>query len=64
MLRAFNHWTQLISESSIGADLNFLQALRGVDSFYAHLFAQREHGEVARQALEASYTEMREVGQL
>ena len=33
-------------------------------SVYAHLFAQREHGEVARQALEASYTEMREVGQL
>jgi integrase len=33
-------------------------------SVYSHLFAQREHGEVARQALEASYTEMREVGQL
>ena len=31
-------------------------------SVYAHLFAQREHGEVARQALEASYTAMREVG--
>jgi hypothetical protein len=25
---------------------------------YAHLFAQREHGEVARQALEASYATM------
>jgi integrase len=32
-------------------------------SVYAHLFAQREHGEVARQALEASYTALRE-GQL
>jgi integrase len=31
-------------------------------SVYAHLFAQREHGEVARQALEASYTAMREAG--
>jgi hypothetical protein len=31
-------------------------------SVYAHVFAQREHGEVARQALEASYTAMREVG--
>jgi integrase len=34
-------------------------------SVYAHLFAQREHGEVARQALEASYVAMaeaREVG--
>jgi hypothetical protein len=31
---------------------------------YADLFAQREHGEVARQALEASYTAMREVGRL
>ena len=29
-----------------------------------HLFAQREHGEVARHALEASYTAMREVGRL
>ena len=27
-------------------------------SVYAHLFAQREHGEVARQALEASYAAM------
>jgi integrase len=27
---------------------------------YAHLFAQREHGEVARQALEASYAAMAE----
>jgi integrase len=33
-------------------------------SVYSHLFAQREHGEVARQALEASYTAMREVDQL
>jgi integrase len=31
-------------------------------SVYAHVFAQREHGEVARLALEASYTAMREVG--
>jgi integrase len=34
-------------------------------SVYAHLFAQREHGEVARHALEASYaamTEARDVG--
>jgi integrase len=29
---------------------------------YAHLFAQREHAEVARQALGASYTAMREAG--
>ena len=29
-------------------------------SVCAHLFAQREHGEVARQALEASYTAMAE----
>lgn len=27
---------------------------------YAHLFAQREHGEAARQALEASYAVMAE----
>jgi integrase len=33
-------------------------------SVYAHVFAQREHGEVARMALEASYTAMREVGRL
>jgi hypothetical protein len=33
-------------------------------SVYAHVFAQREHGGVARMALEASYTAMREVGRL
>jgi integrase len=33
-------------------------------SVYAHLFAQREHAEAERQALEASYPAMRDVGQL
>jgi hypothetical protein len=31
-------------------------------SVYAHLFAQREHGEAARQALEASYEAMAGAG--